>query len=217
MVTNQVMIRPMGDFSVCQRTKDGMFNATDLVRQWNTATRQNKEIKEYFKNKSTGEFITALILEENLKGENSTHLSTRGKNGGTWMHPLLFLDFAMWLNPAFKVKVLKFIYDQMIKFRNDSGDAYRELSAAVATIVRKEDMPVRMAKIAEAINYVTFAEHYPNIRNAHGSEKEMQELFLLEKKLADLINDGFIKNFDSLIEYLRKQWFKKHTPQLFNQ
>lgn len=34
------------------------------------------------------------------------------------MHPLLFIDFAMWLNPAFKVKVLKFVYDELIKFRN---------------------------------------------------------------------------------------------------
>ena len=35
MITNQVMKRPMGDFLVEQRTKDSMFNATDLLNQWN--------------------------------------------------------------------------------------------------------------------------------------------------------------------------------------
>ena len=40
------------------------------------------------------------------------YLKTRGKyNGGTWMHPMLFIDFAMWINPSFKYDVLKFVYD----------------------------------------------------------------------------------------------------------
>ena len=35
MKTNQIRIRPMGEFKVTQRTKDGFFNATDLLKQWN--------------------------------------------------------------------------------------------------------------------------------------------------------------------------------------
>lgn len=31
MKTNQIMIRPMGEFKVIQRTKDAFFNATDLL------------------------------------------------------------------------------------------------------------------------------------------------------------------------------------------
>ena len=48
MKTNNVMVRPMGDFVVQQRTKDGMFNATDLLRQWNTATCSDKRLRSYF-------------------------------------------------------------------------------------------------------------------------------------------------------------------------
>lgn len=40
------------------------------------------------------------------------------------MHPILFVKFAMWLNPRFEVQVIKFVYDQMLKYRNDAGDAY---------------------------------------------------------------------------------------------
>jgi len=50
------------------------------------------------------------------------YLKSRGKNGGTWMHPILFIDFAMWINPKFKVKVLKFLHDKLIKHRIDTGD-----------------------------------------------------------------------------------------------
>ncbi len=38
MKTNVVMKREMGEFTVLQRTKDGMFNSTDLLRQWNKAS-----------------------------------------------------------------------------------------------------------------------------------------------------------------------------------
>ena len=39
------MLRPMGDFKVEQRTKDGYFNATTLLKQWNEANEKKKEIK----------------------------------------------------------------------------------------------------------------------------------------------------------------------------
>lgn len=38
MKTNQIMVRPMGGFNVTQRTKDGFFNATSLLKQWNEKT-----------------------------------------------------------------------------------------------------------------------------------------------------------------------------------
>ena len=142
MKTNAIMLRPMGVFTVEQRTKDGMFNATNLLRQWNESTGEKKEVTKFFENDNTKEFISALMKEENLNTQNSAYLKSRGKNGGTWMHPILFIKFAMWLNPRFEVQVIKFVYDQMIKFRNDAGDAYRELSSSVGSIVSKEFMPV---------------------------------------------------------------------------
>ena len=106
MKTNQEMTRRMGKFNVIQRTKDGMFNATDLLRQWNTSSGEKKEIYKFFDNENTRQFVEALILEENLNTQNSAYLKSRGKNGGTWMHPILFIKFAMWLNPRFEVQVI---------------------------------------------------------------------------------------------------------------
>ena len=214
MKTNNVMIRPMGQFKVEQRTKDGMFNATLLLHQWNESKNEKKEVTKFFDNENTKEFISALISEENLNTQNSAYLKSRGKNGGTWMHPILFIKFAMWLNPRFEVQVIKFVYDQMIKYRNNAGDAYRELGSSMGKIVGKSFMPVAMTKVSQAINYVVFGEHYTAVRNDKGTEAMQRELFELERKIAELINDGFLTNYDEVICYLRKKWREKHTPNI---
>lgn len=166
----------MGCFSVEQRTKDGMFNATALLKQWNESAGEKKELKKFFENQNT---------------------------------------FAMWLNPRFEVKVIKFIYDQMIAYRNGAGDAYRELSIAVAKIVAPNFMQSAMKQIAQAINYCVFNEHETAIRNKHGEESKMRQLFELERKVASLIDEGFITKFDNVIEYLRNQWRRTNTPKVF--
>lgn len=193
-----------------------MFNATSLLKQWNVSAGEKKEIKKFFENQNTKEFISALIEEENLNGEKSAYLTSRGKyNGGTWMHPILFVKFAMWLNPRFEVKVIKFIYDQMIAYRNEAGDAYRELSMAVAKIVTPNFMASAMRQTAEAINWCVFNQHETAIRNKHGEETKMRQLFELERKVASLIEEGFITKFDDMMEYLRNQWRKANVPKVF--
>jgi hypothetical protein len=206
----------MGQFHVEQRTKDAMFNATSLIKQYNEANGTKKEIKDYLENKSTQEFLNALKKEENLNGENSPYLTSRGKySGGTWMHPIMFIDFAMWLNPTFKVKVIKFVYDQMIQYRNEAGDAYKELSSSVQSIVSKSFMPIAMQKVGEAINWVVFNNHEKMIRNKKGEEAALRELYELERKVAANINDGFICSFESLITYLRRKYSEKYYPKVF--
>lgn len=121
----------------------------------------------------------------------------------------------MWLNPRFEVQVIKFVYDQMIRYRNDAGDAYRELSSAVATIVDSTFIPVAMSKIAEAMNWIVFNEHRKMIRNEKGDEEKMRELFELERRTAENINDGLIKEFSGLLNYLRKRYAAKRYPKVF--
>lgn len=214
MKTNQVMIRPMGQFKVEQRTRDGFFNATTLLRQWNEHSGQQKKMSHYTDNASTQEFLTALLREENLKDRNSVLLQTRGKSGGTWMHPLAFLDFAMWLNPAFKVKVLKFVADQMIFYRNEAGEAYKRLASAISKIVAPEKMKEAMQQTAEGLNWCIFNDHKTALRNENGTEENQRRLFELERLVATLIEDGFIKIHEGVMEYLRKQWRKGYIAGL---
>lgn len=211
MKTNQVMIRKMGDFDVSQPTKDGMFNATALLKQWNAQDGvAQRKLDNYFASAKTTEFIDTIIEREKLNTPKMVYLKTRGNNGGTWMHPLLFIDFAMWINPSFKYDVLKFVYDQMIKYRNDSGDAYKLLSSAVGSIVPKNDMRKYMQTIAKGINYIIVGRHEHMVRNECGTEEIQKEYFELEKQVAMLINDGFLKTGEEVVNYLRRKFIKKY-------
>lgn len=217
MKTNQEMIRKMGNFNVIQRTKDGMFNATDLLKQWNNQSCSERKMDNFFASHKTNEFINTIIEREKLNTPKMVYLKTRGKKGGTWMHPMLFIDFAMWINPEFKYDVIKFVHDEMIRYRNEAGDAYRELSSAVMKIVPNDFMPKAMRKIGEALNWIIFNGHERLLRNKHGDESKQRELWQLEKKVADLINEGFITSYDPLINYLQKLYNKKNNPAVFNQ
>lgn len=228
MKTNQSMIRPMGPFKVTQRTSDGYFDANALLTQWNGVSgNTQRKMSRFFENDNVKEFIDALkedishgadlhhadlqIVKE-IKPRNTSKGKTKGQ---VWMHPILFIKFAMWLNPRFEVQVIKFVYDQMIQYRNNAGDAYRELSSAVATIVPKNEMKAKMRKIGEALNWVIFNAHEKMLRNKEGEETKQKELWMFEKKVASLINEGFIHRFDDLMNYLRRQYLNRNSPKVF--
>lgn len=60
--------------------------------------------------------------------------------------------------------------------------------------------------MSEALNWIVFNQHEKMIRNKFGDENKQRELAQFEKKVADLINEGFITNFDNLLNYLRNQY-----------
>lgn len=216
MITNQIMKRQLGKFAVHQRTKDGYFNATQLLKAWNEEKGTKKELKDYLSNQATQEFVKALADEENLHGEKSPYVQSKARidrGGGTWMHPLMFIDFAMWINAAFKVKVLKFVSDQMLAYRNEAGEAYKVLSSAVGKIVAANNMKQQMPQIARAINWVVFNNHQKEIRNDFGEEQKQRELFEMERQVAMLINDGFLRNKEQVILYLRRKYTEKYIPE----
>jgi hypothetical protein len=213
------MTRKMGQFNVLQRTKDGMFNATALLRQWNESVKtsenlnpqkngylKRKDLDDYLRLQSTKDFLAALQSDADFKDGNSPYLTSRGKyNGGTWMTPLMFIDFAMWLNPKFKVQVLKFVYDQLIKFRTAAGDNYNVLTKAVAGFP-----DVDYAQLAKALNWIVFNRHYKDIRN-NASPKQLEELDELQRKLAFSIDMGYIRSFPDLMNSMRRIYNMKHT------
>lgn len=219
MKTNQNLTRKMGEYSVLQRTQDGMFNATALLKQWNSTSSTERKMDNYFNSDKTQEFINTIMERENLHTPKMVYVKSRvsrGDNVGTWMNPMLFIDFAMWINPSFKYDVLKFVYDELIKFRNEAGDAYKELASAIVKITPKKEIPTAMTKIAQALNFVCTNHHEREMRNQM-DEPTMKEMVRLEQDVTLLINEGFLTSLDSTINYLRKKWNIKYRPQLFAQ
>jgi len=198
------MIRNMGDYCVSQRTKDGMFNATGLAKQWNDLHNgSRKDISNFFENKSTKEFINALQSENDNTGI-PVFTKNRGKNGGTWMNPLLFIDFAMWLNPTFKVQVLKFVYDELIKNRHYAGDNYKVLSSAGCKL-----SGYNFKKVAKAMQWIVFNKTGKELRQT-ANQNQLREISDLETKLAFAIDMDYIKTFDDLMKEFRKMYAIKY-------
>lgn len=89
-----------------------MFNATDLLKQWNKSSKTKpKRVLETKKHKG---FLEVLEQDEDiLHRGNSTYVksrASRGANAGTFMHPFLFIKFTMWLNPRFELVVIDKIH-----------------------------------------------------------------------------------------------------------
>lgn len=215
MKTNVNVTRKLQDFEVVQRTKDGMFNATLLIRQWNDNlhTQKNgdakkKDMDDFFNNKRTKEFIEVLIYEENLHTQKSAYLkskASRGANAGTWMHPYLFVKFAMWLNPKFEYHVIKFVYDQLIKDRLLSGDHYVELCSRLALY---QDTDFR--EVGKILNLVVFNKHSKELRN-YATPEQQNDLQQLTRDIVNYIDMGFINSFKQFKDTARKEWYKRHN------
>lgn len=126
MKTNQVMTREEG---FIQRTSDGFFNATKLVENWNNANGDKKQLGNYMKTQGTIEYIEQLKKE----GISMPIIAVRGQGdkSGTWVHPKVFIDVAMWVSVEFKSKVIDFVIDGLIKSRHDAGDYYNEMTKAI--------------------------------------------------------------------------------------
>jgi hypothetical protein len=222
MINNQIMKRPFYTGELLQRTQDGYFNANSLIEIYNSSTKSNKKLNDYMMNKNTTEFISKveekemLCLSQKDNNANQHYLenldyqaikSTRGKNGGTWVHPLIVIDLAMWLSVDFKYEILKFVNDNLILFRIEAGDNYKDMCKALTDyyIRNKDKEPSRFAfqHEIEFINKLVFGVYEGVDRN----NKKEWELKLLDE--LQILNTNYLTlDFDK--EKRREELFK-HT------
>lgn len=197
------MIRNFDGNEVTQRTDNSFLNATDLLKIYNETANTPKRFADFWNNKATDDFLDALIHEENLNVYNSTPLKTelfivtRGKYGSTYMHPYLFVKFAMWLSATFEVKVIKWVYDNLIKVRNDAGDHYLEMTESIKDRYLewsngKKPDPLIFIKEANFIKQLAFG--YTNKTRNEASEQELKLLNALQLANIKLIKNGLGKN-----------------------
>lgn len=155
MKTTQIMERKFRDGIIRQNHKSGWFNATDLIQVANQYRTQigleKKLIADYLRNNSTKEFIKEILDRENL---SLAYESKKGKGGGTWVHPLILIDIAMWLSPDFKYEAMKWLEDRLIQNRDLSGDSYKKLASYLKNrtdIIPIAKLGIVMPKIARYI------------------------------------------------------------------
>lgn len=222
MKTSVNMVRKLGMFEIIQRTLDGYFEVNGLVHQWNNVKQNSRRrIDQFMNSPKTSEFIKQIEKEESL-GSNLTNgdfqavitikgrMTKDGRNPDrVFMHPYLFIDFAMWLNPAFKYYVIKYVYDALMDYRKYAGDLYKGLSQAISRFTN-----VSYARVGKGLNYIVFGRHEKGIRNT-ATVEQLEELNDIQKQLAFSIDIGLISSFQELMNIMIKMYRKKEKFDLF--
>ena len=108
-----------------------MVNATEMAKPF------GRKVEAFMRNEGTISFVNEALKSENsrfLKLFSQSDLYYSSQNSGTWMHRVLALKFAAWLNPAFEIWVYSTIerilfgkhaqreesLERSLKFQNES-------------------------------------------------------------------------------------------------
>lgn len=151
MKTEVLMKRDLFGETIHQKSKTEFFSATDLVRAGNKWRALNGltpfNMPAWFQQAGTKEFIQSLE-----KRYGKVKISGRGRGHHTWVHPFLFIDMALAINPELKIEVYSWLYDHLLKYRDESGDSYKKMCGAIyEASTNKRDFPKLIPKVAQYI------------------------------------------------------------------
>ena len=151
MKTEVTMKRQLFGVEIAQRSKSEFFSATDLVRAGNKWRVENNlpifNQSVWLQSKSTKQFIASLE-----KKYGRVKINSKGKNDHTWVHPFLFIDMALAISPELKIEVYSWLYDHLLKYRNESGDSYKKMCGALYnSYPNKVKFPAYISAVADKI------------------------------------------------------------------
>jgi len=192
MITEVIMKRELFGQQISQKSQSEFFSATDLVRagnKWRIANGYSDfNLSQYLKGVKTLEFINELEIKY-----GKSFINGRGRNAHTWVHPLLFIDVALSLNPKLKIEVYEWLFDNLIKYRNDSGDSYKEMSAALFTRVNNvREFQQYIQKVASEIKASLSVKSWET-----ASEKQLKQRDLIHNSIKLLCR--VMKDTDSIV------------------
>lgn len=131
METEVIMSRELFCREIRQKSKTEYFCASDLVNAGNawriTNGKKLFNYSQWLKSPTTQDFIKA--LEADIGGK--AIIKGTQKNSLSWIHPFLFIDLALAISPELKVEAYKWLYDNLLKYRNQSGDSYKKMCGAL--------------------------------------------------------------------------------------
>ncbi len=187
------MKRELFGMSISQKSKSEYFSATDLVRAGNKWRLLNGlgffKMSEWLRNKSTADFIKK--LEEKF---GIIKISGRGRGKHTWIHPFLFIDMALAISPSLKIEVYDWLFDKLIKYRNNSGDSYKKMAGAIyQNINNKSEFHALISKIALII------QNECNVKDwQEATEKQLELRDRIHENIALLVD--VLKNVEQAIK-----------------
>lgn len=142
-------------FVVRQNHKTKMFNANDLHKLACEHRKidglASRQLGQYFDLDSTKDLIKEVCLSEVLKLDD-VKKATRGKQGGTWVHPVVFIDLAMWYSPKLKVRIINWVLDGLMELRDESGESFKRMNKTLSRTFEDEfKNPLAFIKVSKTI------------------------------------------------------------------
>jgi hypothetical protein len=193
MKTEVEMKRILFGIEISQKSKSEFFSATDLVKAGNKWRKHYNlhpfNMSLYLKKQSTKEFINE------LKKEFGTVLILgRGRDAKTWIHPLLFIDMALDIHPKLKIRVYKWLQDHLLKYRNISGDSYKEMCGALyMRCTNTREFPKVITEVADKIQKACSVKDWQR-----ATEEQLDKRDNIHKSIKTLTR--VLKNIDQIID-----------------
>ena len=105
-------------YSIEHREEDGYINVTNLCKAG------NKKFYGWHRLDKTKAFLRLLSLEAQICATKLIKLGSGSKNiknstRETWVHPLIAINIAQWISPAFDLKVSGWVYEIMMTGKVD--------------------------------------------------------------------------------------------------
>lgn len=124
-----------------------MINATQMAKIF------NKKIEPFTRTESTQNFISECLKSDNRRYLNINDVSDlldSKQKSGTWMHRILALKFAAWLDPAFELWVYATIDKIVFGFYKEIKEATIEkLQAEKRQQLKKQELMEKYPDISE--------------------------------------------------------------------
>lgn len=216
-------------------SKDGYVCITEAMdsikKKRESMNLSAKEINDVLRNQGFKEKIRALMtqlgygndsLKKRIDYDNLTLKEFRkiglayrkgGRGDQKWfIDPYIFVTIAMELDPEIYATVVIWLTDGLVKNRNIAGDTYIKICKDVRSLlcdnITNNEFSAYISRMAKGMNYVVFGKHEEGIRN-YASIDQMQEIVMLQGYISDMIESGFISDFNALIRYLGDKWKKR--------
>lgn len=228
-VTMKSKDRDLFGVIIRQDTKTSFMSITDLQEAYTRKRMEmgwnDKRVENILSNKDSAERIYYILEKQGymvktgfpvfmeqvekeslvkvLKKVGAYKTTGRGENRRVVCDPYIWVLVAMELNPMLYAEVVTWLTDKLILNRIEAGDKYNILSRAIS---RFPD--ANYSQMARGLNRIVFNIHEAMIRNK-ATEDELRELNDLQKNLAFLIERGYIKTFDGLMDEMRSIYKSK--------
>jgi len=166
------------DFEPFVKGKNVMVNATQMAKTF------DESVEHFTRLDATKKFIQECLKNPNmgfLQIEKEEDLITSVQKSGTWMHRVLALKFAAWLNPAFELWIYRTI-DEILFGKLAETELSIEKTVALQT--EMEELVKKQVKTGEDF------QRYLDLKKEHARERSRRKALTTERfeQVYDLFN-----------------------------